>query len=204
VRRLAVTLSLAALAACASVPVAPPAAAPAARDYAPLPVGASWTYAMNFQGQTGERTVRIVEERDGYAIDSERGELRHTAEGLRDRSRFLLRNPLEAGRTWRSVLSASAVERYRIVSVGERCESQAGAFPDCLVVEASIRRDAEVTLHSRFVWARGVGLVKIETEVELAGKGRVPQTRQSLLRYRLTPEPASERPADDGPDAWRR
>jgi hypothetical protein len=180
---------------------------PTALDYAPLAVGASWTYALNFQGQTGERTVSIVAEKDGYFVDSEKGELRHTREGLRDRSRYLVRHPLRAGESWKAVLSASAVERYRIVSVSEPCESLAGRFDDCLVVEATVRRDAEVSLQSRFVWARGVGLVKIETAVELAGKGLVPQTSQSLVRYT---QGARSKPAgasgggDDGPDSWSR
>ncbi len=203
-------LLVAALAGCASAGKAPvlDRGEPTTLDYAPLAVGASWTYALNFQGQTGERTVSIVEEKGGYFVDSEKGELRHTREGLRDRSRYLLRHPLRAGESWKAVLSASAVERYRIVSVGEPCESLAGRFDDCLTVEATVRRDAQVSLQSRFVWARGVGLVKIETAVELAGKGLVPQTSQSLVRSTKgtgpRPGSTSAEADDDGPDSWGR
>lgn len=176
-----------------------------ARDYAPVKVGDSKTYAVRFQGQTGQRTVRVTGEEGGYFVDDAGGALRHTADGLRDRRRFLIRHPLQAGRTWKAILSASAVERYRIVSVGEACEADAGRFEDCLVVEASLRRDARLTLFSRFTWARGVGLVKVATEVEIAGQeGRVPQTEQSLLHVSSGgSRPPDEMPgADDGPDTW--
>lgn len=152
-----------------------------ARDYAPVHVGDAKTYAVRFQGQTGRRTVRVTGQDGAYFVDDAGGALRHTPEGLRDRQRYLIRHPLEAGRTWKAILSASAVERYRIVSVGASCEAHAGRFEDCLVVEASLRRDESLTLFSRFTWARGVGLVKVSTEVEIAGQGRVPQTEQSLV-----------------------
>ena len=154
---------------------------PSAQDYAPVQVGDAKTYAVRFQGQTGQRTIRVTGQDGPYFVDDAGGALRHTPEGLRDRQRFLIRHPLEAGRTWKAILSASAVERYRILSVGDACEAHAGRFEDCLVVEASLRRDEKLTLFSRFTWARGVGLVKILTEVEIAGRGRVPQTEQSLL-----------------------
>lgn len=201
-RILGLLLVLALSLGCAATPAAPERPPiPEVHHYAPLAVGASWTYAMNFQGQRGERTVRIASKNDeGFFVDDQGAELKHTREGLRDRQRYLIRGPLEVGATWKSIVSASAVEHYRVASVGEGCDSLAGRFEDCLVIEGHIRRDAQVTLHSRFVWARNVGLLKIETEVELAGKGRVPQTSQSLLRYALSGGPAK----DDGPGTWTR
>ncbi|MBK8014755.1 MAG: hypothetical protein IPK13_25830 [Deltaproteobacteria bacterium] len=156
-----------------------------ASDYAPLRVGASWTYAMMFLGQRGEMTIRMLGERDGYFYDNKGGMFRHTPEGLRDPKRYLIRTPIQPGNRWKSIVSASAVEHYEIVRVGEPCESEAGAFSDCLVIVSSLRKDANVSLRIRWTWARHVGLLKVETEALIKGQGVQPQTKQSLIRYAL-------------------
>jgi hypothetical protein len=185
-----------------------------ASEYAPLGVGSSWTYSVSYPGQSGEMTVTLTGEKDGYFVDDRDGSFRHTPEGLRDRQRYLIRHPLTAGATWKTIVSASAVEKNTIVSVGERCEAAAGAFPDCLVVESSVRRDEQVTLIIRWTWARGLGLVKLETEAEIAGRGRVPQVKQTLLRYALkgaagdkaggAKGDSTETPTDDAPGGWEK
>jgi hypothetical protein len=204
VRRLLLPL-LALTTGCATA--GPPPAAPATvADYAPLRVGAAWTYAVRFPGQSGERTITVLEEKDGYFMDSAGGALRHTPEGLRDQVRFLLKNPLSVGARWKAVVSASAVEHYTLEGVGEPCTAQAGRFSDCLVVAASIRQDAQHTLHSKFYWARGVGLVKITTALEYQGKLE-PQTEQSLLHFSLTPGGTPSTGAQDeaaGEGDWSR
>lgn len=173
--------------ACASQPAPKAKAGPSAADYAPLAVGASRTYAVQFPGQTGERTITVLKKDDGYFIDDAQGAFRITPEGLRDRQRYLIRAPLQEGNTWKAILSASAVEHYRIVSVGQPCRSRAGGFSDCLVVEATIRQDESMTLRIRWSWAKDVGLAKIETFAEPPGKKRVRQTTQSLIHYQLKP-----------------
>jgi hypothetical protein len=206
VRRTSLLASLL-LGACASTPTAgSDASGPRAADYAPLEVGASWTYKMNFQGQQGEQTVEVLSKTDdGYFRDNQQGELRHVNDGLRDRARYLIQEPLAPGQTWKAIVSASAVERYRIDSVGERCSAAAGSFDDCLVVTSEIRRDENVTLHARFTWAKGVGLVKMETEAEIQGK-RTPQTKRSLLRYSLASDAAASggQEEEGAPDDWER
>ncbi len=202
------------LGACASTPQAgSEPSGPSAADYAPLEVGAKWTYKMNFQGQQGEQTVEVLEKTDdGYFRDNQQGELRIVSDGLRDRARYLIREPLAPGNTWKAIVSASAVERYRIDSVGERCSAVAGSFEDCLVITSEIRRDEDVTLHARFTWAKGIGLVKMETEAEIKGQ-RSPQTKRSLVRYSLASgsSGAADGAAGEGegdeegaPDAWER
>jgi hypothetical protein len=179
-----------------------------AADYAPLEAGASWTYSMAYLGQTGEETITMVGEKDGYWEDDHGGAFRHTHDGLRDKQRYLIRHPLMPGNKWKTIVSASAVEHNEILSVGERCETTAGSFDDCVVVESSIRRDKNMTMFIRWTWAKGIGLVKLETEAEIAGKGRVPQVKQSLVRYTVgkggssTVQPPAEQ--DDGPDNWSR
>lgn len=181
--RAAVCLLL--LGACATTPSEGPRG-PEVADYVPLMVGSSWTYAVRFPGQTGERSVRITEvDEKGYHLDDAGGAFLVTTAGLRDRRRYLIRTPLEAGRKWTAVVSASAVEHYEIVSVGAGCASKAGRFSDCIVVEAKLRRDPQVTLRNRFTWAKGVGLVKIATAVLHVTRGEIPQTEQNLLRYHL-------------------
>lgn len=187
------------LTACATAPAAPSdPAGPAVTDYAPLAVGASWTYDMRFSGQSGERTVRIIQQNDGFFMDDAGGELKVAPDGLRDRRRYLIRRPLVAGTKWKSVVSASAVEHYEIVSVGEACTAKAGTFSDCLEIRSWLRQDAKHTLHNRFLWAKGVGLVKIATTLETGGK-RIPQTEQSLVRFRRA---GAE--GDAEPGAWSR
>jgi hypothetical protein len=197
--------------ACATTPVTTAVTdAPKAADYAPLAIGKSMTYQVSYPGQKGEMTVVITGEKDGYFLDDREGAFRHTSEGLRDKQRYLIRHPLNAGETWKTVVSASAVEHNKIISAGERCECLAGTFPDCLVVESTIRRDAKVSLIVRWTWAKGLGLVKLETEAEIAGQGRVPQVKQSLVRYGSLGEPSQESPGKQGdseeeaPNNWTR
>ena len=170
-----------------------------AADYAPYALGASWTYAVNYLGQKDQQTITVVKEEEGYFVDDQQGRFRHTDEGLRDPTRFLIRHPIEEGNEWKAILSASSVEHYRITGVGQPCESQAGRFEDCLVIESKNRRDEKMTLLATFTWARGIGLVKIETEAEIKGKGRVPQTARSLIHYSLNPDKTEP---EGAPSTW--
>lgn len=209
---LAVALLGAACAGSTSVAGRPPAEL---SEYAPIAVGSSWTYDTAYPGQTGEMTVTITGEKDGYFVDDKNGAFRLTGDGLRDRQRFLVRYPLVVGTQWKTVVGPSAVEHAQITSVGAPCASVMGQFDDCLVVHAWIRQSDQMTLHIEWTWAKGVGLVKLETEADLAGKGRVPQVKQSLRRYAVAGQPprgdaapaagtpAAPAPAsDEAPGSW--
>ncbi len=222
----AAALALSALA-CAGAPVAPPAPSRTAADYSPLKKGAAWLYEVDYPGQKGEMLVRMTGEVEGYAVDDRGGSFRHSVDGLRDRDRFLIKQPLEPGASWKSVVGPSAVEHMTIESVGAPCESPAGSFPDCVVVVGKLRRDKTMSLSITWTWARDVGLVRLETAAEFEGKGTVPQVSQRLKWYSLdgAPPPASTLPpppgarpppptpaapaptapaagGDDGPDTW--
>lgn len=195
------------LGACASTSLAPeagPSDDPSAiADYAQLRPGSARTYAVRFPGQEGEVTVTVLGREDGWFVDDRGGKFRFTDEGLRDPQRYLVRMPLEAGTTWTSILSASAVERYRIVSAGEPCEVRAGSFSDCLVVESTLRRDDRMQLTARWTWIRGVGLGRVETIAQVDGRS-VPQTRQDLVHYDLDGSGArsgGSAPSEAGADA---
>lgn len=151
-----------------------------------LRVGVERTYEVDFQGQTGRRTVKTVRKEGPYFVDDAGGALALSPNGLRDRDRYLVRLPLEPGTEWSAVQSASAVERYTIRSVDQPCTLRAGRFEACLTVVSRLRRDARMTLEARWTWVRGIGLARVETVAILEGR-RVPQTRQDLIHYDLAP-----------------
>lgn len=171
---------------CASAPTSPSSRIerdPSIAEYAQLVPGSARTYAVQFPGQKGEMTVRVTgRDEEGWIVDDRGGKFRLTNEGLRDSQRYLIRAPLESGATWKSILSASAVENYRIVDVGSPCEVRAGRFPDCLVIESTLRRDRRMQLVARWTWIRGVGLGRVETTAQVDGRP-VPQTRQDLVHF---------------------
>ena len=180
-------------------------AAPAvqARDYAPLAVGASWTYRTNILGDTSKKRViiRIRDKVKGYYLDTAGGEYRHTSKGLRDRVRYRIRNPLRPGNKWKATLSDAAVEHYSIVSVGQPCEMPAGSFPDCLVVTAFQRLGKGKIQHVTYTWVRSVGLAKILVEGQLEGQNRFKQTELSLISYSLS---AGAKDEEGAPTEWNR
>jgi len=145
-------------------------------------------------------TVTITGREAGWFLDDRGGRLRVTSGGLRDPRRYLVRRPLEVGTAWTSVLSASAVEHYRIRSVGAPCEVRAGSFPDCLVVESRLRRDDRMQLTAEWTWIRGVGLGRVTTTALVDGRP-VPQTRQDLVHFDLdgdgNPKPPGAEAAPD-------
>lgn len=161
---------------------APDAATRTAADYAPYAIGQSRSYRMNMMGQISEKTVTVQKMEAGYFVDDLGGRFQHTRNGLRDAQRYLIPTPLEIGAKWTSVVSANAVERFEVVSLGEPCEVPAGRFPDCVVVLAEIRRDADVSMQTRFTWARGLGLVRVQVEAKVKDKP-IEQSDMTLIRF---------------------
>ncbi len=154
-------------------------------DYYPLAVGNSWTYAVN--GRVDKQVeVRIVKEEGGFFHDSQGGQLTVDTFGVKDQKRYLLRTPVEAGHKWTNVVSVSSAEHYEIRRVGVSCQAPAGAFPECVQVEARNRVDKDTTLVNTFTFARGVGLVRMQLEAEREGR-RIPQTWLELTSYQVKP-----------------
>jgi hypothetical protein len=175
----------ASLVACASAKNRAAAAAGAeASEYYPLAVGNQWTYEAKVLSQRMTQTVTILKEEDGFFIDSQKGRLKVDAFGLRDDKRYLLREPIEAGRTWTNVVSVSSVEHFKIVSAGELCTVPAGTFERCVMVEIRNRSDEKVTMVNRMTFAPKVGIARIQVAVETAGK-IIPQTELWLVSYRV-------------------
>lgn len=174
---------------CAKRVEAEGASAPASSDlvasYYPLAVGNRWTYLVNGR-EDKPVDVEILHEADGYFVDSQGGQLRADAFGVRDPKRYLLRGPLEAGRAWTNVVSVSSTERYQIVQAGVPCEAPAGTFQNCVRVEARNRVDQGTTLIGAWTYAPGVGMVRMEMVAEREGR-RIPQTWLELKSYRVQP-----------------
>jgi hypothetical protein len=152
-------------------------------DYYPLAVGNQWSYRIN---NRGDKTVevKILKEEEGFFHDSQGGQLMVDSFGIRDQKRYLLRGPVEPGRTWTNVVSVSSTERYEILQSGVTCEAPAGVFQNCVQVEGRNRVDADTTLINTFTFAPGVGLVRIQVEAERAGQ-RIPQTWLELTSYQV-------------------
>jgi hypothetical protein len=157
-----------------------------AADFYPLAVGNYWKYDASFLGEKREQTVEVVKNEGGFYLDTQGGQLMADSFGVRDQKRYLIREPLEQGRTWTNVLSVASVEHYRITTRGESCEAPAGKFKDCLEVEGRNRVDPKTTLVNRLTFAPGVGIVRIEVVAE-AGDKRIPQTELSLKEYKVKP-----------------
>lgn len=156
-----------------------------AADYYPLGIGNRWVYEINGRS---DRTVTVEilrQDSDGFFVDSQGGQLRADAFGIRDPKRYLLRDPLEQGRTWTNIVSVSSAERYAISSVGTPCEAPAGKFEDCVQVEAKNRVDANVTLVNRQTYAPGVGLVRVQVLARHSNGKEVPQTWLDLRSFEL-------------------
>ncbi|MCI0671990.1 MAG: hypothetical protein L0Y64_16180 [Myxococcaceae bacterium] len=159
-------------------------AAPA--EYYPLSVGNRWTYDVTFLGEKREHTVELVGEREGFFVDREGTRIGVDAFGVWDGKRYLLRGPLREGQAWNNMVSVSSLERYRVLAAGVRCTAPAGAFRDCVQVEARNRVDAKTTLVNTLTFARGVGIVRVETVAEIDGR-QVPQASRALASYAVKP-----------------
>jgi len=193
VKKVVSMIALAACAGCAGLgfgPAKPAFKPPEVASYYPLAVGNAWTYSANVLGERTEQKVSIVKEDFGFFVDDQKGRLKVDAYGLRDDKRYLLREPLEVGRSWTSVVSAQSVERSRIVEVDEPCTVQAGAFLHCLTVENRNRQDEHHTLVMRMTFAPGVGIVRIQTALDNDGK-LVPQSELELAGYQVRPKPVA-------------
>lgn len=154
-------------------------------DYYPLAVGNSWTYRANFLGEKSERRVEIVGWRNGFYLDNQGQELTVDALGVRDQRRYLLREPIEEGRTWTNVVSVSSVEHYQVKEIGVPCEAPAGVFRDCIRIESSSAVNESSTLFNEITFAPQVGIVRIEITLQSAGK-RIPQHQYSLKEFKVS------------------
>lgn len=152
--------------------------------YYPLAVGNRWTYQVKLLNEVSEQTVRIEREEHGVFVDNQGGKLSVDGYGLTDRQRYLLREPIEPGKTWNNVVTVSSTERYQILQVGLSCEVPAGTFEGCVRVESRNRLNRRTTLVNELTFAPHVGIVRIRVIAETDGK-QIPQTELALKSYEI-------------------
>jgi hypothetical protein len=188
-RRIAIaTLAAGLFVSCAHVAANSNASGPSgpndAAAYYPLKIGQQWNYEAQLLGEKHDLVVQITKEQDGYYVDSQGGQIQATSLGIRDRERYLIKNPVQEGQTWGNILSPDSQERYRIESAGAPCEVPAGHFQPCIVVVGrtlvGVQQDALV---NRMTFARGIGLVRSEVLLERGGSQTL-QSRLELKSYR--------------------
>ncbi len=154
-----------------------------ASEYYPMAPGTAWTYEVKLLGNVQEQEVSLVKRGDDGFVQASTGEeLLADSYGVRDRKRYLLRNPLVAGTKWTNVVSVSSVEHYEIVAVDQPCEAPAGTWEKCVIVESRNRVDPKHTLVMETTFAPGVGIVKLSTVLEKDGE-QIPQTSLTLLKF---------------------
>jgi hypothetical protein len=107
---------------------------------------------------------------------------------VRDQKRYLLRDPVKAGTEWSNVVSVSSVEHYKIVAADVTCDSPAGQFQGCAVVESSNKIEEGKTLVNELTFAPKIGLVRISTLLENHGN-KLPQSTLVLTRYEVKGAP---------------
>ncbi|MHB1844235.1 MAG: hypothetical protein ACYCWW_05290 [Deltaproteobacteria bacterium] len=188
------TLSLLSLLACASTAQTVRAAAgPSPAALFPLAVGNRWSYQVEFLGARQTLSVSIVSGQGGVFVDSRGQRYSVDSRGVRDEQRYLLREPLEPGRSWQSIVSLQSTERYRVVAVGETTDVPAGRFEGCVRIEGRIEgggaapsgKGASKAQLAEQTYCPGVGLVKVTTYEELQGQRGAPQWREELAAYRV-------------------
>lgn len=162
------------------------------KDYYPLAVGNSWRYQIQLLGEKTEMEVKILKEENGVFEDSTGNQLFTDAFGVRDQKRYLLRDPVEVGTEWSNVVSVSSVERYKIVSANVSCDSPAGHFEGCVVVESTNRVGEGKALVNELTFAPKVGLIRVSTLLLDDGK-KLPQSTLELTKYQVqgAPPPAT-------------
>lgn len=173
----------------AAVADAVKAPAGAAAKFYPLAVGNSWTYKGRLLGQPAQNRVTVTKKEGAVFFDDKGGQMMNDADGLRDRKRYLLKDPLRRGASWMSVASVSSVERFEIIDTGRSVKVEAGVFDGCIVVRGKNRIDPSKEFVTEWTYAPGVGLVRIQTFLLKEGKEYVPQGQFELSAFELKIDP---------------
>jgi len=167
-----------------------------AADYYPLRTGTCWSYTTSFQGQKQpDLNVCLIRDEQGTFIDdrSPPSRLRQDDQGLRDGSiRYLLKEPLEVGNKWMSVIDVRTVEKYEIVDTASKVSVPAGTYDHCVVVRMEVRIDATRALINHMSFAPGVGIVRIDIQLQ-NGAQFIPQSRFDLQSFTRGPAKLSQK-----------
>lgn len=169
---------------------------PRAADFSHAAVGNVWAYKLT-PGPDEPQTVKMLSRDErGFYVDDRGGRLAPRSDGLFDGERFLLKEPVVAGATWIAVQKAprpdlpGVTEQYRIVATDLQVTVPAGTFADCVEVEgATPTRDPETgrpaTILMRWVWAKQVGMIRLQQLVQREGdEAPVPTASMELTSFK--------------------
>jgi hypothetical protein len=174
---------------CASTPVSSAGAAPqkagSASDYYPLDAGWKWAYDLDRSGEHMLAVYQVMERvLDGAIVQAGDEQISYavTPAGVAQKDGsvvgdFVLKNPIAAGATW-PVFAGNA----KVIEVDHKISTPSGDYTGCVVVE-TLRHDPNRL--SRTTFARGVGPVAIEVQVE--SQGRFVTTMRASLRGATRP-----------------
>lgn len=179
-------------AACASTvrPALPKAIEPS--DLYPLATGNAWSYDVDTGEPSTTLAVTRVETFDGRVAEVRTAQtlLRYEVlpEGIRvpPRDEWVLRAPFEEGATWPGRGGRTA----RLVSMGLRVETRAGAFDGCVLVSET---GGKLELEVRTVYCPRVGPVSVESTMRSNVSDRVMTVSAKLRGYDVSPT-SSPRP----------
>jgi hypothetical protein len=156
-----------------------------ASDYFPLEAGWKWAYDLDRSGEHMLAVYQVMERvLDGAIVQAgdERLSYAVTPDGVAQKDGtvvgdFVLKNPIAPGAAW-PVFAGSA----KVVAVDQKISLPSGDYTGCVVVE-TLRHDPNRL--SRTTFARGVGPVAIEVQVE--SQGRFVTTMRATLRGTTRP-----------------
>jgi len=177
-------------AACASAmrPASPKPTEP--RDLYPLETGNAWSYDVDTGEASTTLAVSRVETFDGRIAEVRTGEtlIRYEVlpEGIRvpPGEEWVLRAPFEQGATWPGRGGRTA----RLVFMGLRVETRAGAFQDCVLVSET---GGKLELEVRTVYCPRVGPVSVESTMRSNLSDRTLTVSAKLRGYEISPTSSS-------------
>jgi hypothetical protein len=186
--RIAFALALGAWWGCATAP-SPSPKAPADLSIGslyPLGRGFAWSYDVDSgDGQPVLATAHVVRMEAGVAeVAAGQGVTRYVVGvdgiGRAGQSGYLLKPPIAMDASWSSGHDTIA----RVVALGERLQTAAGRFEDCVVVE---EQNAGSGQRIRTTYCPGVGPARVVSEMQV--RGQTLRVTATLRGYALEAEP---------------
>ncbi len=156
-----------------------------ASEYMPLNLGNSWTYRRDMLGEKGTLKVSIDRKENGFYVDNQGGMFRLDSIGLRDQSRYLLKNPIYKGSQWRAQVRYNQAERFEILDDAAVVAVPAGTFKNCIIVKSSTILKPGKMMVNRLTYAPHVGMIRAETWIEGENDTRAQQVLLELESYVL-------------------
>ncbi len=174
-----------------------------ATAFFPLAVGNRWTYHLS-PGPAQPQQVQILKRDErGFYVDDHGGLLSARSDGVFDGRRFLLQEPLVVDHSWSAQQLNQPLEHFRIAATDAVVTVPAGTFSSCIEVRGEQSTPAgapEGKLLMTWTYARGVGLVRFEQQVQLGSEEsqlvstryRAPKTTATmeLVSFAVQPDPA--------------